>query len=58
MNIKMPEIKQETLLKVASALFTIGGLVVTNAISAHNQKKNNEEIEANVLKKIYEQQNS
>jgi hypothetical protein len=59
MNIKLPEIKTETLWKAASFVFMVGGAIVTNQINKQNQEANNKKIKDEIMKEIFnDQENS
>jgi hypothetical protein len=56
MNIKLPEIKAETLWKAASVLFTIGGAIVTSQINKHNHEVTKKEMKEEIMKEIFNDQ--
>lgn len=59
MNIKMPNIKPETLWKAASVLFTIGGAIVTSQINKQNHEAAKKEMKEEIMKEIFnDQENS
>lgn len=58
MKMKMPEIKTDTLWKVASVLFTIGGAIVTSQINKQNHEAAKKEMKDEIIEELYKEKNS
>jgi hypothetical protein len=61
MNFKLPkiEVKQETLWKAASLIFTVGGAIAADQINKQKHEKSKAEMKAEIIKEIFnDQENS